>query len=277
MKTVLSFICIPLTIVSIFIGAPVWVIAALATVPIVAALDIDNKEEGKPMTSILGRFSDIIEANINELLDKAEDPAKMVDQYLRELTDDLAKVKQETAGVMAQETHAHNILEANKIKIAKYEDLAKQALQAGNEDDARVFIAKKQMFERKAEDLEKTDAQAHENAEKMHQMHDKLASDIEKLRTKREEIKAKVAVAKTQENINAIESGSAKAGKVMAAFERMEEKADNMLNKANALEALNKKPTDNITRLEKKYTETGRTTSIDEELANLKQEVFGEC
>ena len=135
--------------------------------------------------SMLDRFADIIKANINELLDKAEDPGKMVDQYLRDLTDDLAKVKQETAGVMAQETHARNILEANKIEIAKYEDLAKQALRAGNEDDARTFISKKQELEEKGKSLKGTYDVAHENAQKMRKIHDKLVNDIEILRAKR--------------------------------------------------------------------------------------------
>ena len=44
---------------------------------------------------ILDRFTDIIKSNINDLLDKAEDPAKMIDQYMRELTDNLADVKEE--------------------------------------------------------------------------------------------------------------------------------------------------------------------------------------
>ena len=55
---------------------------------------------------ILERFTDIIKANINDLLDRAEDPAKMIDQYLRDLTENLAEVKKETAGVMAQESGA---------------------------------------------------------------------------------------------------------------------------------------------------------------------------
>ena len=55
---------------------------------------------------ILERFTDIIKANINDLLDRAEDPAKMIDQYLRDLTENLAEVKKETAGVMAQESRA---------------------------------------------------------------------------------------------------------------------------------------------------------------------------
>ena len=50
---------------------------------------------------ILDRFTTIIKANINDLLDKAEDPAKIADQALRDLSEDLAEVKRETAGVLA--------------------------------------------------------------------------------------------------------------------------------------------------------------------------------
>ena len=53
---------------------------------------------------ILSRFAKIMEANINDLLDKCEDPAKMVDQTLRDLNENLAEVKKETAGVIAEET-----------------------------------------------------------------------------------------------------------------------------------------------------------------------------
>lgn len=58
------------------------------------------------MMSIIGRFKDIMSANINALLDKAENPEKMVDQYLRNMNSDLAKVKAETAAVMAEEQRA---------------------------------------------------------------------------------------------------------------------------------------------------------------------------
>ena len=51
---------------------------------------------------ILARFKDIMSANINALLDKCEDPAKMIDEYMRQLTEELADVKKETAGVMAE-------------------------------------------------------------------------------------------------------------------------------------------------------------------------------
>lgn len=55
------------------------------------------------MAGILSRFKDIMSSNINALLDKVEDPMKMIDQYLRNLESDLGKVKAETAAVMAEE------------------------------------------------------------------------------------------------------------------------------------------------------------------------------
>ena len=58
---------------------------------------------------MLDRFADIVKANVNDLLDRAEDPAKMVDQYLRDLTESLAEVKRETAGVMAEETRTQRL------------------------------------------------------------------------------------------------------------------------------------------------------------------------
>ena len=69
--------------------------------------------------AILERFTDIIKANINELLDKCEDPAKMIDQYLRDMTEDLAEVQKETAAVMAEETRAKRMLDDNAAEMKR--------------------------------------------------------------------------------------------------------------------------------------------------------------
>lgn len=102
----------------------------------------------------------------------------MIDQYLRDLTENLAEVKKETAGVMAQESRARRMVEDNRVETEKYDGLARKALQAGNEGDARVFLAKKQRLTEKAASLQATYDAAHENAQKMRQMHDKLVEDI---------------------------------------------------------------------------------------------------
>ena len=223
--------------------------------------------------AILERFADIIKANINDLLDKCEDPAKMIDQYLRDLTEDLAEVKQETAAVMAEETRTKRMLEDNAGEIRRYEDLARKALAAGNEGDARVFLGKKQQLTEKAASLQATYDAAHANAEKMRQMHDKLVGDIETLRSRREMVKAKVAVARTQVKVNEMGAAGERAAGAMSAFERMEAKADAMLDQANAMAELNAAPADEAAELEKKYAASAGDAAVDAELEKLKKEM----
>lgn len=219
--------------------------------------------------AILERFADIIKANINDLLDKCEDPAKMIDQYLRDLTEDLAEVKQETAAVMAEETRTKRMLDDNAAEVQRFEGLARKALAAGNEGDARVFLGKKQQLEEKTASLQATYDAAHANAEKMRQMHDKLVGDIETLHSRREMVKAKVAVAKTQERVNQMGASADKAAGAMSAFERMERKADQMLDQANAMAELNSAPVDAAAELEKKYASAAGDAAVDAELAKL--------
>ncbi len=222
---------------------------------------------------ILDRFTDIIKANINDLLDKAEDPAKMIDQYLRELSDNLADVKKETAAVMAEEARNKRAYDEVASEIENYEDLARRALKAGNEGDARVFLGKKQELEARFEAVKVAYDAAVANATKMREMHDKLVSDIETLNGRREAIKAKTAVAKTQAKVNQMTSGADKAEGAMAAFARMEAKADQMLDQATAEAELSRTPSDRAEELEAKYTAAGDTKAVDEELARLKAEM----
>ena len=222
---------------------------------------------------ILDRFATIVKANINELLDRAEDPAKMIDQYLVDLTDSLAEVKRETAGVMAEEKRTKRLVDDNAAEVDRMEQLAKKALSAGNEGDARAFLGKKQQLAAAGAELVKAYEAAHANADKMRQMHDKLVGDIENLKSRRETIKAKVAVAKTQEQVAGFTSGSDRAESAIAAFDRMEAKADRMLDTADAMAELNEEPIDEVAALEEKYSSVADDAAVDEELARLKAEM----
>lgn len=222
---------------------------------------------------ILDRFATIVKANINELLDKAEDPAKMVDQYLVDLTESLAEVKRETAGVMAEEARTRRAVDRNAEESARMEGLARKALAAGNEDDARVFLGKKQKLDATGEELSKAAEAAHANAEKMRQMHDKLVSDIEDLKARRETIKAKAAVARTQEMVSGYPSGSDKAESAIEAFNRMEAKVDRDLDAANAMAELSEEPVDEAAALEAKYADAADDAAVEDALAKLKADM----
>ena len=223
---------------------------------------------------ILTRFKDIMEANINALLDKAEDPEKMVDQYLRNLESDLGKVKAETAAVMADEAKAKRELDSCKQEVDKYQAYAEKALKAGNESDARAFLEKKQSVARKLETLQQNYDLATANATKMREMHDKLVKDISALEAKRAAIKATVKAAKAQERINKVGSSVVGANNSMEAFNRMEAKANKMLDEANAMAELNSSAEEaDINSLAAKYDEEPANTAVDDELAALKAQM----
>lgn len=218
---------------------------------------------------IISRFKDIMSANINALLDKCEDPEKMIDQYMRNLQSDLGKVKAETASVMADEQRAKRELDECTAEINKLQAYAEKAVAAGNDDDARQFLAKKQTLVTKQQAFQQTYTLAADNAAKMRQMHDKLVNDINELDSRRDTIKAKMKVAKAQQTVNKMTSGMGKAESSLSAFDRMEAKADRMLDEANAMAELNTAGADNSVKdLEDKYKVSA--PAVDDELAAIK-------
>ncbi len=221
---------------------------------------------------ILQRFGDIMSANINALLDKAEDPSKMVDQYLRNLESDLGKVKAETASVIAEEKKSKRELDECASDIAKMQSYAEKAVLAGNDEDARQFLARKAELVTQQGNLQQIHTAAAANADKMRQMHDKLVKDIASLNQRRDAIKAKVSVAKAQERVNKIGSSMDGVSRNLSAFDKLEAKADKMLDEADAMAELNQiATTDTVEDLVNKYDVD--TQAVDDELEALKQKL----
>ena len=219
---------------------------------------------------ILQRFKDIMASNINALLDKAEDPEKMIDQTLRNLTKDLAEVKKETAAVMADEQRCKRELDEVNSEITKMQACAEKALLAGNEADAMKFLEQKNQLTAKQASLQQTYDVAAANAMKMRQMHDKLVTDINQLDSRRDAIKAKMKVAKTQDRLNKMTNNLSDSASSMAAFDRMEAKANAMLDQANAMTELNQTTQESgIDSLAAKY-DAAPNAAVQDELAAMK-------
>ncbi len=215
-------------------------------------------------------------SNINAALDKAEDPEKMVDETLRNLNRELGTVKSETAAVMAEEQRTKREKEANEAEIAKMTEYAKKAVQAGNDADARQFLSKKADLEKKNETLTAAYEAAAANSQKMKQMYEKLTKDISSLEERRETIKSKVKMAKAQKKMNDLTSGAVDAADSMSAFDRLEKKADQMLDQAEAEAQLsNLSDSNSVDDLMSKYDDVPAESNsdLDAELAALKAEL----
>ena len=223
---------------------------------------------------IITRFKDIMAANFNALLEKVEDPEKMIDQYLRNLEEDLEEVKEETASVMADEKSAKRKLDECTAEIAKMGEYARKAVVSGNDEEAKAFLRKKADLTEQQAVLQGQYDLSCSNSQKMRQMHDKLETDIASLKTRRETLKAKVKLAETQQKLNQLGSGIESAGNNMAAFERMEEKVNKMLDEADAMAQLNEAgASDDIESLTQKYDADSKASEVDDELAALKAEM----
>lgn len=147
---------------------------------------------------------------------------------------------------------------------------AEKALLAGNEADAMKFLEQKGALAVKQASLQQTYDVAAANAMKMRQMHDKLVNDINELNSRRDAIKAKMKVAKTQQRINKMTSGMADTTNSISAFERMEAKANSMLDQANAMSELNLSTQESgVDTLAAKY-DAAPDAAVKEELEALK-------
>lgn len=219
---------------------------------------------------IISRFKDIMASNINALMDKWEDPEKMIDQYLRNLENDLGQIKAETASVMAEEKAAKRKLDDVEAEITKLDNYARKAVTSGDDAAARQFLAKKSELTAQRDVLSQQYSIACENAMKMREMHDKVVNDISTLKSKRDMLKAKVKVAETQQKINKMTGASSALGN-MSKFDEMEERINRKLDEADAMATLNESANSNsIDDLMAKYDDGAQSSAVDDELAALK-------
>ena len=230
---------------------------------------------------ILSRFKDIMSANLNSLADKAEDAnaEKLLDEYLRKAVSSLDEVKAETASVMAQEKAAARKLNECQAEIEKFGNYVVAALKAGNDADAKKFLAYKNELETKYLGLQKEYVEAKGNAEKMRQMTTKLQNDIQLAKSKQQELKMQVLMAKQQENVN--DMNRKLSINQIESFDSIAEKIQKRIDEAEARAELDKaaKPEeDDVQTLAAKY-EYGATTAativepVDDEIVRLKREL----
>ena len=136
--------------------------------------------------SIFTRVRDIISSNINAMLDKAEDPEKLIKLMIREMEDTLVEIKASCAGAMATRKKIARDLEAVRGREAEWARRAQVAVDKGREDLAREALVEKRRYAQRTEALESEASQcealvAQYQADIM-QLEDKLAAAREKQR-----------------------------------------------------------------------------------------------
>lgn len=216
----------------------------------------------------LGRIPKILESNINAMLDKCEDPEKMINQLLVDYKRNLVEVKKATTEVMADMEMAKKALDDCNASIERKTKAAEAAVRAGNMEDAKTLLASKQAAEVTKEQLEKNYAVCVDRANQMKAGYNKLVADIEQLEQRANTAKAQLKLAKAQETMQAATAISA-SGKIQDNFAKYEEKAQRALARANAATELDSRA-ETAEEIMAKYEHSGTSSSVDAELEAMK-------
>jgi len=135
---------------------------------------------------IFTRFRDIISSNLNAMLDKAEDPEKLIKLMIREMEDTLVEIKTACAGVMASGKKVQRQLEGNNARAQYWEEKAELAVNKGRDDLAREALIEKRKFINRIttleHDLVEQDLLIEQYQDDIRQLEEKLRSARDKQR-----------------------------------------------------------------------------------------------
>jgi phage shock protein A len=219
---------------------------------------------------VFSRLSDILKSNINDLLDKAEDPEKMVKQIIIDMQKELTTATQNLGKAKASERLAQKKMDDAVKVAASWESKAKAALSQGNQDLAKQALAKK--------------VRADEEVATYTEMYESISTQTDAIEDQVEVLKAKLDEAKSRQAMLIARSQMADTKKALAKsqggfdgasalekFDRMEEKIQRKEAEADAFAEIGGGDADLI----ESFDQIEKDAKVDAELARLMAEMNG--
>lgn len=214
---------------------------------------------------IFSRFSDIVNSNINALLDKAEDPEKMVRLIIQEMEDTLVEVRSSSAKTIAEKKELQRVVNRLQEEVADWQAKAELALSKEREDLARSALIERQKAADQAStvaaDIGNLDEHISKLQDEVAQLQEKLADAKARQKSmlmRQQTVASRLEVKKTLD--------SNRINDAMYKFERYEQKIDTLEAQVEAYD-LGKKT------LKDEFAELAAQDKIDNELAALKAKV----
>ena len=216
--------------------------------------------------SIITRITTLIGANINAMIDAAEDPEKMVEEFLRQMRTELSEARAATAMAMADETRLRSQYERAKNDADDWQRKAELAVQRDDDELAREALLRRNNSQKLADTYNTQWEAQHDQVQELRSALAKLEAKISEAEAKKEQIIATNRRAATQEAITSAMQ-SVQGTTADSSLGRMETVADQRLAKAQAMAELSSQD------LDSRFSDLESQSAVESDLADLKKQM----
>ncbi|OBT13892.1 phage shock protein PspA [Vibrio sp. UCD-FRSSP16_10] len=198
---------------------------------------------------IFSRFADIVNSNINSLLDKAEDPEKMIRLIIQEMEETLVEVRTNSAKALAERKDMQRRVQQLEEQVQDWQQKASLALSRGREELARAALVEKLRITQLLKSLQTEQTLIDETISKLSDEVGKLENKITETRARQSALAMRQSTAKNRKDIQQ-HLHSSRTKDTLAKFEQYQQKIDRLEADADSFDI-------------------GKEASLDDQFANL--------
>ena len=219
---------------------------------------------------LFDRIGRIVRANVNDLVNKAEDPEKILDQAMKDMQNDLVEMRQAVARAIATQKRTEQQYKKNLTEANNWQQRAQLALTKGDENLAREALVRKKTSADTANTLKQQLDQQVAQVETLKRNLIALENKISEAKTKKDMLKARISSAKANAQLQSTIENLG-ADNAMGAFERMEDKVLELEARSNAVGELGG------VSLEQQFAQLEGGSEVEDELAMMKMAIAAEA
>ena len=213
---------------------------------------------------VFSRMTDILKSNINEALDRAEDPEKMIRQMVREMEEAVGKATASVGTAVANQKRLERQYKEKEDQVNEWQGKAERAVEAGQDDLARRALERKGVLLQATRELEPAHKESKQAADQLRLQLRELKTKLEEARTRQGTLVARHRAAEARKRL--AQSISGLGSDAFSSFERFEQKIESSEAEAEAHSEI----TGDIENIEREMRQLEQGKEVEDELASLK-------